>query len=79
VSAATAYFEPIEPGPSTLDSRRSWYCVAWPDGSCIHLHSLSALSALAWTRAENGAPPVKGKTVTADICSRTGQRMPLMR
>lgn len=78
--AATAYFEDVDTRVMReLDARRSWYCVSWPDGSCLHLHSLSALTALAWTRAENGAPPVKGKAVQADTCSRTGQRMPLLR
>jgi hypothetical protein len=76
---ASRWHEDVLPGAHASDSRRSWYCVSWPDGSCLHLHSLSALSALAWTRAENGAPAIKGKRVTADTCHHTGQTMPVDR
>ncbi len=75
----TDWYEPATLVSRAMDARRSWYCVSWPDGSCLHLHSMSATTALAWTRAENGAPPVKGKHVNADICSRTLQSLPILR
>jgi hypothetical protein len=62
-----------------LDARRNWYCVRWPSGECLHLFSLSAESALEWTRAENGAPHMKGKVVNALTCQSNGHPMPLLR
>ena len=76
---ATRGHEEVFPGTYASDPRRSWYCVSWPDGSCLHLFSLSALSALAWTRAKNDAAAIKGKRVTEGTCLHTGQTLPVLR
>lgn len=59
-----------------------WWCVAYPDGSCLHVRSTSEARARVWatrSAADCGAPAVQRQTVTADRCGATGAVLPVTR
>lgn len=68
---------PIERVASPYAERR-WYCVAYSDGSCVHIHSRSGRHARD-AAAAGSLPWASRPTVTPDTCNRTGQLLPVIR
>ena len=66
---------PGDTGPRADEDSRSWYCVSWPDGSCLHVHSLSAASAREWCAQRAPNPRA---VINALTCSNTGGLLPLI-
>lgn len=62
----------------TPDPRKHWYCVRWPDGSCLHVRTTSPQAAREWTRQAGALPLAKRPTVTPGTCARTGGILPLL-
>jgi hypothetical protein len=62
----------------TPDPRKQWYCLRWPDGSCLHVRTRSASAAREWTREAGILPRDRRPTVTQGTCARTGATLPLL-